>query len=134
MEDLEVFGLIIPAGALAETFETSGGPGGQHANRSETAVRLRLDLNAASLPTDARERIASRLGDRIEVVAAESRSQWRNRALARRRMKEKLETAMTVEPGRRRTRPTKASQRRRVTEKRARGKTKRLRRRPDLDD
>lgn len=134
MDDLEFGGLTIPAVAMMEVFETSGGPGGQHANRSETAVRLRLDIAKASLPEATAERLVARLGETVEVLASDSRSQWRNRAIARRRLREKLEAALVDRPKRRRTRRTQASQRRRLSDKKARGKTKRLRRRPDLDE
>jgi ribosome-associated protein len=134
MDDLQVGGLTIPAAALSEVFETSGGPGGQHANRNETAVRLRLDMTKASLPKPITEQLVARLGETVEVVATDSRSQWRNRAIARRRLREKLEMAMVDPPPRRRTRPTHASHRRRLDEKRARGEKKRLRRRPEVDE
>lgn len=134
MEDLEVAGMTIPASAMAEVFETSGSPGGQHANRSETAVRLRLDLTRASLSEAMAERLVARLGEVVEVVASESRSQWRNRAIARRRLRDKLEAAMTDPPTRRRTNRTKASHRRRLANKRARSETKRMRRPPEVDE
>ncbi len=134
MDDLDVGRFRIPAAELVEVFETSGGPGGQHANRSETAVRLRLDLRTASFPPEVREGLRERLGDVVEVNAADSRSQWRNRALARKRLREKLEKALVEPKTRRSTRHTTASHGRRLAEKRARGEVKRLRRRPDLDD
>jgi ribosome-associated protein len=133
MDDLEVGRHIIPAEELNETFETSGGPGGQHANRSATAVRLRFDIAGSSLPDEIRSKLRSRLGEYVEVFAADSRSQFRNRALARQRMREKIEKALVDPPKRRRTRPTRASQRRRVEGKRTKGRTKRLRQPPDLE-
>jgi len=131
MEDLQVGGYTIPAHELEESFDTSGGPGGQHANRSSTAVRLRIDIAGSSLPAEVRSKLRDRIGDHIEVIAADSRSQYRNRALARRRMREKIERALVDPPERRKTRATRASQRRRIEEKRARGRTKRLRKPPD---
>jgi ribosome-associated protein len=131
MEDLHIGPFTIPAEELEETFETSGGPGGQHANRSATAVRLRLEIAASSLPNEVRARLRERIGEYVEVVAADSRSQFRNRALARQRLREKIEKALVERPKRRRTRPTRASQRRRIEAKRTRGETKRLRKRPD---
>ena len=133
MDDLEVGRYTIPGDELEEIFETSGGPGGQHANRSATAVRLRFDVAASSLPDEARSKLTGRLGDVIEVTAADSRSQFRNRAIARRRLKERIEKALVDPPKRRRTRPTRASKQRRLEEKRARSETKRLRQPPDLD-
>lgn len=134
MDDLEIGSFTIPAAELEETFETSGGPGGQHANRSATAVRLRFEVAGSSLPEEVRARISKRLGDTVEVTSAESRSQFRNRAIARRQLKEKLEKALKEEPKRKKTRPTRASKRRRLDDKRARGEKKRLRQPPRLDD
>lgn len=134
MDDLDIGDYTIPAAELEETFATSGGPGGQHANRSATAVRLRFDVSASSLPEEARTRIAARLGDTIEVTSAESRSQFRNRAIARRQMKAKLEEALKQRPKRKKTRPTRASKRRRLAEKRARSEKKRLRQPPGVED
>lgn len=133
MDDLKVGRFIIPAAELDESFETSGGPGGQHANRNETAVRLRFDIDGSSLPDDVRSKLRSRIGDHAEVVAADSRSQFRNRALARQRLQEKLEKALVDPAPRKKTRPTRASQRRRIEDKRARSKKKRLRQPPDFD-
>ena len=134
MDDLALGGYAIPANELEELFETSGGPGGQHANRNATAVRLRFDIAASSLPDETRSKLSSRLGNVVEVVAADSRSQFRNRAIARRRLRDKLETALVDQPERKRTRPTRAAKRRRIEEKKARGDVKRLRRRPDPED
>jgi len=134
MDDLELGRHTIPANELEEIFETSGGPGGQHANRNETAVRLRFDIAASSLPDEVRSKLRSRIGDTVEVVAADSRSQFRNRAIARRRLRDKLQSALVDQPERRRTRPTRAAKRRRIEEKKARGDIKRLRRRPDPED
>jgi len=133
MDDLEVRGHTIPGDELEEIFETSGGPGGQHANRSATAVRLRFDVAGSSLPDEARSRLIQRIGDVVEVSAADSRSQFRNRAIARQRLRERIEKALVDPPKRRRTRPTRASKQRRLEEKRARSDTKRLRQPPDLD-
>lgn len=133
MEDLVVGGHPIPGDELEEFFETSGGPGGQHANRSATAVRLRFDVSASSLPDDVRTKLTQRLGAVVEVTIADSRSQFRNRAIARRRLRERLEKALADPPKRRPTRPTRSSKQQRLEDKRARSETKRLRRRPETD-
>ena len=133
MRDLQVGRFTIPAEELQETFETSGGPGGQHANRNATAVRLRLVVASSSLPVEVSSKLRDRIGEHVEVVAADSRSQYRNRAIARQRMRDKIETALVDPPKRRETRPTRASQMKRVSEKRAKGLTKRLRQPPDPD-
>lgn len=134
MDDLDVGRYTIPAAELEETFETSGGPGGQHANRNETAVRLRFDISGSSLPPEAKSKLLSRIGEYAEVTAADSRSQFRNRALARKRLQERLREALVDPPQRKKTKPTRASRRRRLELKRARGRTKRLRQTPDFDE
>jgi len=134
MEDLAVGAYLIPAAELEEIFETPGGPGGQHANRNATAVRLRFDVASSSLPPEVRDRLRSLLDDVVEVIASDTRSQFRNRALARRRLKERIESALVEAPDRRPTRPTRASRQQRVAEKRARSEVKRLRRRPGTDE
>ncbi len=131
--------LVIPAGELVWRFSTSGGPGGQHANRSATRVELQFDLGASpSVDDTARRRMLGRLGPRardgvVTVVVDESRSQWRNRQLARARLARLLQDA-----GRRRRRrvptgPSAAARRRRLEAKRRRSDVKRRRRPPELE-
>ena len=125
----------IPDDEIEESFHTSGGPGGQHANRSETAVRLRFDVNASTtLPEEAKQRIIARAGEVIEVSVSEERSQLRNRETARRRLVERIEKALARPKRRRRTKPTRASRERRLASKRARAEKKRRRRRPRWDE
>jgi ribosome-associated protein len=122
----------IPEAELEERFDTSGGPGGQHANKNETAVTLRVDLRTTSLPEEVVRRVIDRLGNPIvEVTAADSRSQWRNRAVARQRLADVLEEANKPRARRRRTKPTRASKTRRLEEKRRRSEIKKNRRSPD---
>ena len=107
-------GLVIPADELRWHFDTSGGPGGQHANRSATRVELAFDLAASpAVPEALRARLLERLGARapggvVRVVVDESRSQWRNRQTARRRLAALLAEAGRVPRRRRPTRPTAA--------------------------
>jgi ribosome-associated protein len=122
----------IPEAELEERFDTSGGPGGQHANKNETAVTLRVDLRTTSLPEDVTQRLIDRLGiPMVEVTAADSRSQWRNRSIARQRLADVLEEANKPRARRRRTKPTRASKTRRLEEKRHRSEIKKNRRSPD---
>ena len=141
MDDLRVGrDVVIPESELKWRFDPSGGPGGQHANKSATRVELSFDVGkSAALADPMRQRILDHL-DRnaaagiITVKVDESRSQWRNRQIARRRLAELLVDAMRPPPPQRRsTRPTRASRERRLAAKKARGETKRLRRRPNLD-
>jgi ribosome-associated protein len=133
MEDLVVDGLTIPAFELDESFETSGGPGGQHANRSATAVRLQFRIVDSSLPEEVKVRLRAKLGEVVEVVASEERSQLRNRERARRRMQGRIREALREPKPRRQTRPTKASKNRRLKAKKIRSETKRRRRSPTID-
>ena len=100
---------------VEETFFCASGPGGQHRNRAETAVRLK------HLPTG------------ITVTATERRSQARNRDEAWKRLLEKLDTARRKPKKRIPTRPTRASRKKRVDEKKKRGQTKKSRRPPAED-
>lgn len=125
---------IIPGAEIAETFDTHGGPGGQHANRTRSAVRLRFDISRSSLPDQVKAQLEERLGPTVEATASDSRSQFRNRALARKRLATKLEEALAEKAPRRPTSPGRASRQKRLAAKRARGDLKRQRRRPDVDD
>lgn len=132
MDDLRVGRFTIPDREIDEEFTTSGGPGGQHANRSNTAVELRYHLAASeAFPPVEKARLIDKLGSVVTVTASDSRSQWRNRAMARRRLGERLAAALREEKARRPTRPSGAARRRRLESKRAHSEKKRLRRKPD---
>lgn len=131
---------IIPPDELRWQFDTSGGPGGQHANRSATRVELSWDLTTSgSIDETMRARLLERLGPRaaggiVKVAAADTRSQWRNRAMARRRLEEVLLVALRPERERVTTTPTPTGRRRRAEEKRRRSVLKRLRSRPEEEE
>jgi ribosome-associated protein len=126
--------LSIPLGEIAFRYETSGGAGGQHANRSHTRVELSFDAGDSQTLSEAqRERIVAKLGRVVAAGAADSRSQARNRELALQRLAAKLRDALHVDPPRRPTRPSKASIRRRLDAKRQVGERKQLRKRPTTD-
>lgn len=131
--------LVIPADELEWRFTTAGGPGGQHANRSATRAELSWDLAASrvvgpQLRERLRARLASHLQDgRVVVAAGESRSQWRNRQVARRRLADLIRGAR-LEPKRRLpTALPPAARRRRREAKQRRSDLKRLRRPPEFD-
>ena len=130
-------GLVIPAEELRWRFDPSGGPGGQHANKASTRVELAFDVAASpAVPEPMRALLLERLGSRLaagelRLVVNESRSQWRNREIARRRLAATLEEALRPLRRRRATRPTAASRLRRLAVKRRRGEAKRRRRPPD---
>jgi ribosome-associated protein len=113
----------------------SGGPGGQHANTSDTRVEVRLDIVASpSLGPRQRARLLERLGPVARATASDSRSQARNRELALERLRTRLADGLRVETPRRATRPSRAAKKRRVDAKRRRSDIKRHRGRPSLDD
>ena len=89
--------------------------------------------DSEALTAEQRARISSKLGPRVTASAQDTRSQHRNRELALERLAGRLAHALEVRRPRTRTRPTRASQKRRVDSKKRRGETKRSRRRPDLD-
>jgi ribosome-associated protein len=134
-DDLDVGEWTIPSSELEWRFTTSGGPGGQHANRSNTRADLIFDLQATEVfPEELRGRMLGRLGsESIVVSVAESRSQFRNRMLARARLADMLTESMKEPKRRRPTKPTRASKRKRLDNKRAHSDKKRLRREPDTD-
>ena len=133
-DDLPVADWVIPGSELEERFSTTGGPGGQHANRTQTAVTLSFDVAASSLPDDVKKHLKAAIGAVVEVTASDSRSQWRNRSIARQRMTERLETAMRRQPERKKTKKPKSADRKRLDEKRARSEIKKGRRPPSVDD
>lgn len=135
-EDLVVGrGLVVPAGEIEERFTTSGGPGGQHANRARTRVELRFDIaRSESLSEHHRHVLQARFGDEVRVVVDDERSQSRNRTIARERLAARLHSALAPRRPRRATRPTLGSRQRRLSEKRRRSEVKRSRRRPAADD
>ncbi len=131
--------ITVPPDELQWRFDTSGGPGGQHANKSATRVELSWDLGASTtVPDDLRKRMLSRLGSRaangvVTVTAGDTRSQWRNRAIARHRMEEILTDAMRIDPHRIPTGMPSAARRRRLERKRRRAEIKKGRRAPGED-
>ena len=129
-------GLAVPMSEITWRATTSGGPGGQHANRTLSRVEVQFDVAAsASLGPRQRARLLERYGPVVRAAASESRSQARNRQLAMERLAERLAAGLRVDPTRRPTKPTKGSQVRRVEAKRHRSEVKRRRRPPgDADD
>ena len=112
------------------------GAGGQNVNKVSTALHLRFDVRASSLPDEVKNRLLQSRdqrisGDGVVIIKAQRyRSQERNRADAIARLREIVEEAAAVAPVRRATRPTRASQKRRVESKVRRGQVKASRRKP----
>ncbi len=112
----------------------SSGPGGQHANKTETRVEALFDVAASASLTDAQKRrVESRVGPVVRATAQDERSQARNRALAVERLVAKLAEALRVERRRVPTSPTTASRERRLEAKRRRARVKRGRAATDDD-
>lgn len=121
--------LIIPSDELDWRFSSSGGPGGQHANTSNTKVMLSWSPRDSAVLTEAqRTRLVDRLGTVVRVVVDDERSQARNRDIALERLREKLSAALQVRKRRRPTAPTSGAVERRLEEKRRRSQLKTIRR------
>jgi len=122
----------IPRSEIELRFSRSSGPGGQHAQKTETRAEAIFDVPSSVALTDAQKRrVTAKAGPVLRAVAQDERSQWRNRELAIERVVEELREALKVERKRRPTKPTRRSQERRLDQKRRRSETKRLRRPPD---
>ena len=126
--------LTIPRAELTERFSRSSGPGGQGVNTTDSRVELSWDVSRSAVLGDTRrERVTARLADRLvdgvlTVVASEHREQRRNRDAAARRLASLVADALAPPPRTRRpTRATRGSQERRLTAKKQRSATKRLR-------
>jgi ribosome-associated protein len=126
--------IVIPDAEIEEHFILSSGAGGQNVNKVASAVQLRFDaLHSPSLPDDVRVRLLRHAGHRLTkdgtiiIVARESRDQARNREIARERLAELIRRATFVPKKRKPTRPTRASQERRIERKKRDARTKRQR-------
>lgn len=125
--------VVLPLAEVQLRFSRSSGPGGQHAQKSETRVEAVFDVASSGALTDAQKRrVVGRAGPVLRAVAQDERSQLRNRELAVERLVDQLRRALKVERRRVPTKPTEASRRRRLEEKQRRSRTKKLRR--DLGD
>jgi ribosome-associated protein len=125
----------IPMSELSFRFARSGGPGGQHVNRSATQVELLFDVtNSPSLSEAQRRRVLRRLKSRLDtegvlhLVSQETRSQHRNREEVVARFQELMRDALRIRKKRLRTRPSRAARERRLEQKRRRSEKKRRRR------
>ncbi len=123
--------LAIPLAEIELRTSRSSGPGGQHANVTASRVEAAFDVGASAVLDEAqRKRLLDRAGATVTAVAQDARGQSRNRELALQRLAQKIAAALAVPRSRRPTRPTKASRRRRLEQKRRIGERKRGRRRP----
>lgn len=123
--------VVLPLHEIVLHVSRSSGPGGQHAQTSETRVQAVFDVEASEALTEAQKRrVVGRAGPVLRAVAQDERSQLRNRELAVERLVAALREALRVERRRVATAPTAAARERRLEDKRRRAETKRLRRPP----
>ena len=123
--------VVLPLSEIEFRYSRSSGPGGQHAQTSETRVDARLDVEASTALSPAQKRrVVARAGPVLRAVAQDERSRLRNRELALERLVETLREALRVERRRVPTAPTAAARERRLEQKRRRSRAKELRRPP----
>jgi len=131
-EDLSITAsLTIPASELEESVSTSGGPGGQHANKTSTRVSLRWNIITSEALRDWQrnlllQKLRPRLTKAGELIihVDENRSQLMNRNIARERLVALIKQSLQRPKPRRKTRPSRASKERRINAKKQRGETK----------
>jgi ribosome-associated protein len=126
----------IPESEFQWRFGPSGGPGGQHANKSSTRAELTFDIEDSRVFDETmRARLAEKLGSEVRITEDGSRSQATNRKKAVCRLHAMLDQAARPDPPKRRpTKPSRSARRRRLEEKRSRSDTKQKRKKPSVDD
>jgi ribosome-associated protein len=131
--------LAIESHEVEERFVRSSGPGGQNVNKVSTAVELRFDVRASSLPSPVKDRLLTLAAGRVTgddvllIDSREHRTQARNREAALERLVELIAQAARTPRRRKKTRPGRAAREKRLVAKKLRGRVKALRRRDDSD-
>jgi ribosome-associated protein len=124
--------VVLPLTEIELQVSRSSGPGGQHAQKSETRVVAVFEVEASNTLSEAQKRrVIARAGPVLRAVAQDERSRTRNRELAIERLVAALREALRVERKRVPTKPTAAARERRLDQKKRRSRTKRLRRELD---
>ena len=133
--------LVLDEREVEERFVRASGPGGQNVNKVATAVELRFNVTASSLPEAVKQRLSTLAGNRMSgdgvllIDSREHRLQSQNREAARGRLAALIRQALVKPRSRRATRPNAGSRERRIAVKKLRGHIKAARRRrPDSDD
>jgi ribosome-associated protein len=123
--------VVLPRSEIELRTSRSSGPGGQHAQKSETRVEAVFDVEASSALSDAQKRrVVAKAGPVLRAIAQDERSQLRNKDLATERLVESLREALRVPRRRVPTKPSAASRERRLEQKKRRSQVKRLRQQP----
>jgi len=132
-EDLRTTsGLVVPSAALQWSFARSGGAGGQHINKTSSKATLTVAINEITGPEVLVRRVTTALSIKVRVTNQTSRSQWRNRQFCLTQLKEIIDNAAKPPtPDRRKSKPTRASVKRRLEGKRHASKKKESRRTSD---
>ena len=126
--------VLLPLSEIELRVSRSSGPGGQHANKTESRVEAVLDVESSTALSDVQKRrVIAKTGPMVRAVAQDERSQLRNRELAIDRVVARLAEALHVERKRVPTKPSRSAQAKRVDAKKRRGETKRLRRVDDRE-
>jgi ribosome-associated protein len=123
--------VVLPRSEIDLRTSRSSGPGGQHAQKSETRVEALFDVEASTALSDAQKRrVLAKAGPVLRAIAQDERSQLRNKELAIERVVESLREALRVPRHRVQTKPSAASRERRLEQKKRRSQVKRLRQAP----
>lgn len=127
--------LVIPDAELDYKYTTSGGPGGQHANKASTRVQLSWNIAESNVVgAKMRSRLLSKLGEVVRVDVDDHRSQARNKEAAAERLADKVRGALKRKRIRKPTKRTRGSERRRLESKKQRSQKKKLRKKPSRWD